>query len=412
MNVFRLLAVSSAAPLLFAAGSAQAVNVETSGGLTAKSDDGRFEGQLGGRVHLDGAFYDDDKTQVGANDNGAYFRRLRLDFKGKLFNAWGAKLQFDFGNEALDVKDAFISYTDKSDTLVSELQIGQYKQPMGLEELTSSNYLTFMERSAPVTGIIPGHKIGLAYSGQTSQVLGKVSLYTGSNTDTTNPSSGAGLGARLTFTPMKSNNGVLYLGLSAAGERDILQCGSKAVVASCAKSVGQENLKSLSSSRWGTRHGTKFAVAKLDDGKYDTVRAGVEAAIVQGAWYAQAEYLYADLKGEANFDAQFSGYYLTTGYFLTGESRPYKAAEGTFDRIKPHGSMGAWEVAARYASYRGESTKQANTGQVDDITLGLNWYVNPQVRFMLDYAYANPNKTVAATGGNPQALMMRAQVDF
>lgn len=415
MNAFCKSSIALAALLAFSTG-AQAGQADTTGGIKVKSDDGAFEGQFGGRVHLDAAVYDDDDTNVGGNDNGAYFRRLRLEAKAKLYNDWGAKFQFDYSNNRLDVKDAFISYTRKSETLISEFQLGQYKQPMGLEELTSSNYITFIERSAPINAIAPNHRIGAGYTAIASSVTAKASLYAGSNTATTNPSTGTGLGGRLTWTPVKDKINLLHLGLSAAGEADMLQCntfGAAATSSACAKVTAQErNLNPFTSSRWGTRNGTSFRTAALTDGKYDVVRAGLEAAYVYGPLYVQAEYLYGDLQGEKNFDAQFAGYYLSTGYFLTGETRPYKAGEGVFDRIKPISSTGAWEVAARFSSYEGESSTQARTGRVDDITLGLNWYLNPQVRFMINYSYADPNAQAFAAGGNPQAVALRAQVDF
>lgn len=119
------------------------VKVKTgSSGLKVESQDGAFKFQVGGRVMVDTAIYDKDKTSLGS---AAEIRRARLFAKGTVYNDWFYKAQIDFASD--DVK----------------ITIGNQKEPFSLEELTSSKYITFMERGLP-NAFSPGRDIGISAS--------------------------------------------------------------------------------------------------------------------------------------------------------------------------------------------------------------------------------------------------------
>ena len=89
----------------------------------------------------------------------------------------------------------------------------------------------------------------------------------------------------------------------------------------------------------------------------------------------------------------YSGGYVEVLYFLTGEHRAYIRQSGLYDRIVPrqnafwlkgedgkpntHG-WGAWQVGLRY-NYLNLNDKGINGGVLNDITLGLNWFLNPAI---------------------------------
>lgn len=110
-----------------------------------------------------------------------------------------------------------------------------------------------------------------------------------------------------------------------------------------------------------------------------------------GPFSLQAEYFYADLDTALSDDPEFDGYYAYASYFLTGERRKYSPSRGYFSRVKPlknfnpdEGGWGAWEMGLRYSSL--DLTDQdVEGGEAHNITVGLNWYLNPNVRIMFNY---------------------------
>ncbi len=129
-----------------AAGSAQDTDeVEIGikdGHLRLASKDGHTAVEIGGRLHLDGAVFHEDQASIG---DGTEIRRARIYLAGK-FNDWQFKNQLDFASNAVAIKDAYLRYNG----LPAQITIGNHKEPFSLEELTSSNSMTFMERGCPM----------------------------------------------------------------------------------------------------------------------------------------------------------------------------------------------------------------------------------------------------------------------
>ena len=55
--------------------------------------------------------------------------------------------------------------------------------------------------------------------------------------------------------------------------------------------------------------------------------------------------------------------------------------------------MGAWEIAARYSAIDLDDTSNATgnleQGDADAYTLGVNWYLNPNMRIALNYVHTS-----------------------
>lgn len=129
-----------------------------------------------------------------------------------------------------------------------------------------------------------------------------------------------------------------------------------------------------------------------------------EAAVVYGPLSAQGEFTAVtvhrmnDLKS-----ANFSGGYGAVSFFLTGESRPYEAWAGEFGRVIPRSSRyGAWELAARYSTMSLNDTDAGvdiTGGKGTNYTLGLNWHVNQNFKFMVNYVRVVLDDNAAPDGG-------------
>ena len=84
-------------------------------------------------------------------------------------------------------------------------------------------------------------------------------------------------------------------------------------------------------------------------------------------------------------DLEMDGFYVQAAYTLTGETRGYKSGLGAFAAIKPKDEGGAWEVVARYEDAEVDIPGRSLSADLERMVLGVNWYVNKNVKFMLNY---------------------------
>ena len=78
-------------------------------------------------------------------------------------------------------------------------------------------------------------------------------------------------------------------------------------------------------------------------------------------------------------------------YLVTGETRPYNARGGYFDRVSPartvfSGGPGAWELVFR-VSYTDLVDETIPGGKFWRITPMVNWHLSDNVRLELVYGY-------------------------
>jgi phosphate-selective porin OprO/OprP len=123
----------------------------------------------------------------------------------------------------------------------------------------------------------------------------------------------------------------------------------------------------------------------------DTVNTfNLEAMGIYNKYYMQAEYSRENVSADKG-DYSFYAYYLQGSYFLIGEGKRYKVATATMAKIKPR-AEGALELAMRY-SYINLTDKDEQGGQQQDVTLGVNWYIDDKLKVSANYILANPIDT-------------------
>ncbi|MEO6825497.1 MAG: porin, partial [Nitrosospira sp.] len=130
-----------------------------------RSDDGNFEMVLGGRAHLDVNSFNDDKTDPAypafgsqipgdGSRNGFDFRRGWLDVSGKYYDLTYI-VQNNFTNGL--TPNGLLRVWASIGLGPGRLTVGQFKAHRSMEELTSSNDITMMERpSNSSSGIFAG----------------------------------------------------------------------------------------------------------------------------------------------------------------------------------------------------------------------------------------------------------------
>ena len=367
------------------------VNVETEGGLSVETVDGAFAFKLGGNLWVDGAVYDQDKTPLG---NGLELRRARLKLEGRLFRDWGFQAEYGFAGNEAEVKDAYLAY-EGFDGLA--IKLGQFKVPFSLEEQTSGSNITFMERALPVEAFSPGRKLGVGIMSGDKHWSAAAGLFGEAVGDDASDEgdSGWSAAARGTYAPIDSKGRLVHLGASV--------------------DYGETNADN--EVRYRTRPETHVSDQRLvDTGDIDqvsdTLRWGLEAASALGPLSLQSEYIQAEAGRRADLpNLEFDGWYVFGSWILTGEERRYDDKQGRFEGVEPEGPYGAWEAALRYSRVE-LSDAEIRGGKENDVTLGLNWYLNDNLRFMANYIWvdADPNKD--GESDRPDVFQVRAQLDF
>jgi phosphate-selective porin OprO and OprP len=402
---------------------ASALNAGDSDWITASFPNFETNGtwptvQVSGFLQADWGWFNQDATNiatVGDVQDGADFRRARLNAHGDAWENVGYMMEFDFGFAG---RPSFMDvYLDVRDTPVGTFRFGQWRHPIGMDALTSVKELTFLERALPFA-FLPFRQIGMGvfdHSGDetlTWAISGfrfPTDTYGGNIGD----NGGYGLATRVTFAPWLTEDGsrLLHLG-------------------------GAYSFGDPANDRVRYRNQPEFFVSET--GGADLVPGGVptnvppfvdtgpinannfnifsaEGGLVLGSLYMQSEAIYAVVNQIGGPTVSFAGAYAYAGYFLTGEIRPYNRTSGVFGRVKPlnnfgaHG-LGTWEVAARW-SYIDLNDGNITGRRMNDFTAGANWYLNPRTKFQFNYIHAFLDDPTLGDS-NADIFAFRGQVDF
>tara|TARA_B110000444_G_C18726754_1_gene541275 strand:+ start:603 stop:1025 length:423 start_codon:yes stop_codon:yes gene_type:complete len=126
--------------------------------------------KFGGRIQADNTDFQNDKYPYA---DGSELRRARLFVRGDLSENWDYKLQVEFAPENSELKDVYIRYNGFDN---SRITLGNFKQFSSLEELASSNNITFTERSLP-NALVTSRRMGLGFQNWRDNYSIAVSIY-------------------------------------------------------------------------------------------------------------------------------------------------------------------------------------------------------------------------------------------
>lgn len=368
--------------------------INTRGKLEVTSADEDFRFRVGGRVQADAAIHDQDIADHG---NGSEIRRGRLFASGTLWRVWDYKFQYDFtGSGSGGIADAYLAYNAPAAVRV---QGGHFKEPFSLQNMTSSKYVNFIERGLPHL-FVPGRNIGLEFSSGSDHWSAAAGVF-GSGIDSPSVGDDEGLGVtgRATYAPINDGDQVLHFG-GALSYRDTGQAGTAAF-----SSRPESHVTNI-------RQVNTMAVDADDFYRY-----GLEAAWVYDRLTLQGEYMGVELNGNgAQPDAGFDGYYAEVLWFLTDDQRSYSGSGGAFKSVSPNsivgkGGIGAWQVGARFSNVD-LNDSSINGGEADNMTLGLNWFPNANLRFSANYIRVLDTDGGPVAGDEPDIFTVRGQVEF
>jgi len=404
---------------------------------TVTAADGRSSISFRANVQMDGALYGESpegpltsdfrRGSVGGLPNrennaardfsdGFYFRRARFGVEGTMARDFNYRLLLELGGSGTEgptrINDAWISY---SGFAPFTFQLGAFSPPANMDDGTSPEDLPLMERAS-------ASELSRALGGAD----GRIGLAVKAN--------GARWMTSLAFTTRTANDAEVFdTQLAAVGRAGFLV----ATGSDYNLHVGASGTYVITPADQGAgaapRHPLRFrerpeirvdSVRLIDTGSIDADNASVYGVEFGGNWknfYLQGEHFWFDVTRALPAtlpDPDFAGYYLQGSWIFSGESRRYNATTGSFQNPRPMvpfssaGGFGAWELAARYSrmdldfmeGLQGTSASAASVRGGDQavVTLGVNWYPNPNIKVMMNYMLIEVDRLNPAGDGNPQ----------
>jgi phosphate-selective porin OprO and OprP len=378
------------------------------------------------------------------------------------------------GGGTSGIENAFLSYTGLTKyTGLSGLAIegGYTDVPYTLDESTSSNDIMFMERASSqviatslaagdfrsaggirgyndwfwAAGYFTGPTSGAIHTDTTSVTALatvpagcsgtipaglKCSAATTVNVTTAGASEQYGTTARVAFQPLQGPNYSLHLGADfeelispPVGPASTAVAGKRVLTLSDRPELRVDPTVLLNTG----------AIANVSNAEVYSL----EAAAGWGSLFFQGEYFWYRVNREVPSNAAptppssalgFNGGYAEASWTITGEHRTYIPSTGAYSAIIPNNPVnpggtgwGAWEIAGRYSvmNLNDELGNAAGIagGQQTIYTAGLNWYVNSNIMFKLNYLHGTFDKQASAilntnVGANFDAIAGRLQVQF
>jgi phosphate-selective porin OprO/OprP len=367
-------------------------------------------------------------------------RRARPTIEGTLGKYYNFKVQPDFGMGVTRLRDAYIDLAYFGD--LSTTRLGKFKGPQGLEQLTSSSNILFVERSL-VTNIAPDRDVGVMMYGKPFGSIMDYSLailngddrtnWQGQGTDTDRDNNKSkDFAGRLQVAPFSQTDNFWLKGLQGAGffmigdEKDVPAAGASIV-------------------SFSTGPGTTFF--RTNPGvtmqRGIRTRAGWDAAwflgpvLVAGEMdifaptYERLVYAAGAFRGRSSDTVPTTAWLIQASWLLTGEDATLSGVKPKKDFDPRHNTWGAFELASRFSRLftsesiytGGYALRPGNSAGASEVTLGLNWYLNKNVKLMFDWVHTtfDQDVTVAQPSGygfaslgvrNEDAFMFRTQVKW
>jgi len=371
--------------------------------------------QLNGRIHADFRLHSDTKHPT---DDTFLMRRLRLKLSGFLYRDVQFSLEPDFARDGGNsIEDAYINFAYYKPF---QPRFGHFRTPSGLDNNTSSAFLNFVERTMLTRvsrldfdlGAMVRGEIKFKDDSEEAGIRYAVAVQNGSPADNTaDNTDDKDASFRLNLFPMIDERGSdlqdLMLGASFTygHKRDFLP-------------------------NFSTQSGTVYLVPGTTDQRGTVTRIGPELFVGGGPMTFQAEYMYTRIENVnvgRDFDLAVHAMYFDVLYMLTGERhRPNQRVRPDSNFHPDEGGMGAFEIGLRYehvdveadllrVAARNLLPGVRGTDDVDSLTFGCNWYLNPYTKLCANYQrvwFRDDKIGVARVERNEDIFFFRLALDI
>lgn len=402
------------------------------GKLHFAGKDNKFKLWFDNRIYVDAAYYtpysDIDGLRSKANkdletddgqfrfSNGVSIRHARFGIKSTLWDRWFAELDIDFAYNEVELKDIYIGYKFNDNW---QIKAGQFKEPMSMERLTSSKYLTMLERPMPVEAFAGGRRLGASVTGWGNRWWVSAGLFSRSvdiiQKEKNRGDDGIGVTARAVCSPVNRNDFTVHIGAYGTFRKPDMTGTKDRTV----------EFRTFPEGRVDRR---RFIRTEINNVRhYGTV--GLELGLRCDKALLYGEYIYTRLsryryEGEQRVnlkDCDFNGWYVTGSYMILGQQRRYAPDDAEFGPMSVNRKAGNLEIAARVSSIDlndfHDAAQAVLGGQGYNYTVSLNWYPVRNICLGLNYTYVNNDKYAddkghITKGGKPLSEAMPNGLDF
>lgn len=330
--------------------------------------------------------YDKNLTQIG---NGMQMRRTRFAVKAQLDKNWYGELDTDWTSGTPEIKDAYIAFTGVKNL---EIKAGNFKENFSIQRNTTSRYLQFMERPM-VTYLAPSRHMGInvkyaipalwVSAGAFGPALEDAETHTAIEDGNKDYGLNCGMSytGKIVYRPLhKMKDASLHIGgaVSYRNPKTSSTDGYNAVRYSTRNTTGINRKKFLDTD----------AIKYLDH---------------ELAWTAELAGHYKGLRWEAAYLARLPyvdvsksqmtditpawGWYVQAGYLLFGGTQNYDAGGAKYTRVNAGKEWGDIELCARVEYLNLNISKYCMGGSAYAYSLGLNFHVTRNVKFVINYQY-------------------------
>ena len=399
-------------------------------GFTLKSADGKNQLKLRGTLHLDGRYL--DGTDPGGVVDSFQATRVRPIFEGTFANIFDFRFMPDFGQGRTVIQDAWVNARFNP---AAALQFGKFKSPVGLERLQSANDMKWVQRAFP-TALVPNRDIGFQLGGDVGggRFSYQLAYLNGSNDGSSaetftdaDVNDDKEYALRLFAHPFAESDSfaVRGLGIGIAGTFTDQAGNSLQPLLPSFRTPGQSTFFRFRqfSTTVGAPAGT------IADG--ERTRLAPQLYYYVGSFGLMGEYteVSQDVSrvvpaGVRERTVDTSAWQLAVSYFLTGEEASFRGYQPKTRFSLEDNTAGAFELKARVQSlsvgdeaFAGGANSfadpLASASQADSWGVGLNWYLNENVKWLLDYEHTT-FEGGAATGdrADEDAVQLRLAVAF
>ena len=335
--------------------------------------------------------YDKNLTQIG---NGMLIRRARFAVKAQLDKNWYGELDTDWTSGTPEIKDAYIAFTGVKNL---EIKAGNFKENFSIQRNTTSRYLQFMERPM-VTYLAPSRHLGinvkysLPYLWLSAGAFGPALEDAETQTFIEDGNKDYGLNCGMSYTGK-----IVYRPLHKMKDAS-LHIGA----AFSYRNPKTSSTDGYNAVRYSTRNTTSINRKKFIDTdaiKYLDHELAWTAELAghwkglrwEAAYIARMPYVdnqkYIDKNGEAPNFAPAWGWYVQAGYLLFGGNQNYDAGGAKYTRINSAKGWGDIELCARVEYVNFNMSKYCMGGSAYAYSLGLNFHVTRNVKFVINYQY-------------------------